>query len=106
MEIKVESLGGAEYVFSFQQNLIMLHCHVISAQWNPDQVGVEVMLSKDCVKVGLSAILPREVDAIHFPNHHQSFYFKPKCYPDLLKFFKALGFPCPNSDPFGLSTAL
>lgn len=100
-KIDVTLAGGNPCTISFQSDLIMMHSTFLSAQWNPDQVGIEVSHCQNCVKVGISATLPSVIPSEFFPNHHQSFYFSVDDYKPLLEFFKALRFPCHNPDPFG-----
>lgn len=92
--IEVKLVSGETVTISYQMDLIMMHSQWLSAQWHPDQVGVQVSRQEKCVQLGISAILPREVDIKHFPNHHQSFYFDKNEYDTILNFFKKLGFPC------------
>lgn len=84
--------NGDEAVLSYQSDLIMLHSDCISAQWPPQNVGVEVCsFGRDkTVKVGF-----HPTNGMHFQNY-QSFYFKKEHEQDLLVFFKKLGFPCPQ----------
>ena len=92
-EVMVYTTDEQEVYWSYQSNLIMLHADFISAQWEPNKVGIEVMKQPENMKV-----------AIHHigVGHHQSFYFKQDNFEDLLCFFRLLGFPCRTPNPFGL----
>lgn len=96
MKLNVEMIGGSQAQLSFQSGLIMLHTDYMNAQWHPDYVGVQVLLTMDYVQVGLS-------NTTGMANHHQTFMFESACYGRILTFFTDLRFPCPNPDPFGLS---
>lgn len=91
-ETKVKTADNQDAIWSFQQNLIMLHSGFISAQWDPDAIGVEILHQGESVKVGMHPVKNN--------TNYQSFYFLPNDFEEILQFFKILGFPCPNLDPF------
>lgn len=88
----IETSNGDEATWSFQSKLIMLHTSCISAQWEPDTVGIEIMHCKECIKVGLHPIGGN--------SNYQSFYFNPRYFGEILTFFRSLGYPCSNPNPF------
>ena len=71
----------------------MLHSGFISAQWEPDIIGVQVLRQPENVMVAMHHI---------GVGHHQSFFFRKEHYEEILCFFRLLGFPCENSNPFKL----
>ena len=83
--------GGGKAFLSYQRALIMLHGDFISAQWQPDSIGIEIMVYDQTLKVGFHP----NGNVQHF-NNYQSFYFEREHYDEVLKFFKSLGFPCPQ----------
>ncbi len=87
----IKTVNGDDATWSFQMDLIMLHTSCISAQWEPDTIGVEVMHHEDCIKVGMHPVGGN--------TNYQSFYFEPKYFGEILAFFKSLGFPCPTPNP-------
>ncbi len=89
----VKTMDGKEATWSYQMKLIMLHTDFISAQWEPDSIGVEVMHHKDCIKVGMHPVRGN--------SNYQSFYFDIRYFGEILTFFRSLGFPCPTPDIFG-----
>ncbi len=92
-EVKVKTVDGREAIWSFQQKLIMLHTDCISAQWEPDTIGVEVMHHEKCIKVGMHPVGGN--------TNYQSFYFDPRFFGEILTFFRSLRYPCHSPDPFG-----
>ena len=92
IELKVTTASGQEVIWSYQMDLIMLHGDFISAQWEPDCLGVEILKQEHNVKVGMHTI--------GGGNHYQSWYFEIKDYEALLGFFKKLRYPCQDTNPF------
>lgn len=86
MEVEVTFLDGTKGQVSYQQKLIMIHSPSISAQWNPDGVGVQLVGTDEYVSVGL------HITSCNF-GHYQNFFFKPENYEALKGFFKTLRFP-------------
>lgn len=89
---EVLTATGNNACWSLQHNLIMLHSGCISAQWEPDTIGVEIMHTGKNIKVGMHPVRGN--------TNYQSFYFDIRFFEEILTFFKALGFPCPDPDPF------
>ena len=92
-ETTIKTIDGQEATWSFQMKLIMLHTDFISAQWEPNSIGVEIMHHKNCIKVGMHPVGGN--------TNYQSFYFDVQFFEEILTFFKTLGFPCPTPDIFG-----
>lgn len=88
LDLKMES--GANAVLSFQMNLIMLHSPDISAQWEPDHVGVQVFNYGERAKIGFTLMSDLDPD-MH--TNYQSFLFDGDYYPLICQFFKKLNFP-------------
>ncbi len=91
LEINVKTKSGSEAIWSFQYNLIMLHSDFISAQWEPDSIGVEVLHQGCSIKVGMHPTTG--------VSNYQSFCFSVDSYDEILLFFKFLRFPCHTPNP-------
>ena len=98
MEIELNLHGGGKATLSYTLDLIMMHSDFISAQWQPDSIGIEVMAYDDTVKV---AFHPYSKDVKHFVNNYQSWYFDIAHKDELLDFFKKLGYPCTQRPVIG-----
>ncbi len=90
IEINVVMNSGDKASLSFQQNLIMLHSTNISAQWPPNNVGVQVERYTDFTKVSFQISRTNE---LALAQSHQGFMFHSDEYDKLVTFFKALSFP-------------
>ena len=88
---------GDEAMFSIQQKLLMLHSECISAQWELNAVGVEITHHGKFVKVGMHTL--------DTTMNYTSFHFDASSFTEIVMFFKSLGFPCHNPDPFGYDVA-
>jgi hypothetical protein len=84
-EIEIELSTGARALLSYQNRLIMLHSDFISAQWEPDSVGINLERIDDRVDV---CFWPSKS-----PNNYQRWSLAIKEYYKVRGFFVALGYP-------------
>lgn len=80
--------GSAPVTFSvFDDKLLFIHSNFTSSQFWLDDFGVQVMHQGKNVQVGLM-----------FKNGHNylSLFFRGDQYDTLLRYFRQLGYPCPE----------
>ena len=98
MKIEVKTIDGKDFTISYQHSLVMFHSSYISSQADPDMIGVNIMRQiDDSTYLGISATIPLNAPLEYFSNAHTTYILSGDSFYTVLKFFKDLGFPCPNA---------
>lgn len=91
-EIDLELVAGGVLHFSVQDNeLLFIHSDFISSQLPINQIGVMILHQGDSVSVAFSLIGSQA---------YQNWFVAKTEYRKAIDYFRTLGFPTPNPDPF------